>query len=151
MNMIHLRQPNRWTCLPTSFAMVLNITFEEVMSNLCHDGSEIVRPSDPEPNNRKGFIPEEFIHVCDKHGFWCVPCINTYYSEGEFTRGGPLTWILDMIDKYNGVMCGQLSVGKNHAVAWNQVEQRMYDPKGFIYPIDKMKTLMEFWAVVPKR
>ena len=132
--MKHLIQPNRWTCLPTSFAMVLDVPFDLLLQDLGHDGSAIIDSSKPEPYNRQGFAPEEFVRVCYKYGYWCVPV----YDNVE--------WIDFMLKTYTGVVCGELTPGCPHAMAWDRIS--LYDPKGFVYPLGRLKLFTEFWAVI---
>ena len=63
-----LRKPERWMCLPTSFAMVLDLPLSAIFDEIGHDGSQIIWPDLPEPTCRRGFHPQELIHVCLNHG-----------------------------------------------------------------------------------
>ena len=63
-----LRKPERWMCLPASFAMVLDLPLAAIFEEIGHDGSQIMRPDLPEPTCRRGFHPQELIHVCLSHG-----------------------------------------------------------------------------------
>lgn len=58
-----LRQPNRWTCLPTAFAMALDLSVDEMLQHIGHDGSAILWPDLPEPRCRRGFHTQECIRV----------------------------------------------------------------------------------------
>jgi len=59
--MLKQKQPNGWSCLPTSFAMCLDISVEDIFNWLEHDGSQIVFPERVEPFNRRAFHPQELI------------------------------------------------------------------------------------------
>ena len=63
-----LRKPERWMCLPASFAMVLGLPLSVIFDEIGHDGSQIVKPELPEPMCRRGFHPQELIHLCLNHG-----------------------------------------------------------------------------------
>lgn len=54
-------QPNHWTCLPTSVAMLLDKKLETVLDYIGHDGSEIAWPSKPEPQCRRAFHIQEIV------------------------------------------------------------------------------------------
>ncbi len=58
-----LTQPNHWTCLPTSAAMLLNMSLDGVFEYLGHDGSDIVWPDLPEPLCRRAFHIQEIIEM----------------------------------------------------------------------------------------
>lgn len=66
-------QPNRWSCLPTAFAMGIGIPVKQIFDYLGHDGSEIIWPEFPEPKKRKAFHIQEMIDfsltkdVCPVH------------------------------------------------------------------------------------
>ena len=64
-----LRKPERWMCLPASFAMVLDLPLADIFDEIGHDGSQIVWPDLPEPMCRRGFHPQELIHLCLNHGY----------------------------------------------------------------------------------
>ena len=44
-----LRKPERWMCLPASFAMVLDLPLGDIFREIGHDGSQVVWPDLLEP------------------------------------------------------------------------------------------------------
>lgn len=58
-----LTQPNHWTCLPTSAAMLLNMSLDDVLGHIGHDGSEIVWPDLPDPQRRRAFHIQEIVEL----------------------------------------------------------------------------------------
>jgi hypothetical protein len=61
-------QPNRWSCVVTSFAMALGIKVDDLIKSVGHDGSEIVSP-DQGPAGRRGFHVQECIEIAWLMGF----------------------------------------------------------------------------------
>ena len=59
--MLKQKQPNGWSCLPTSFAIALGVPVSDIFDYLEHDGSEEVFPGREEPYNRRSFHPQELI------------------------------------------------------------------------------------------
>lgn len=54
-------KPNRWSCLPASFAMAIGVAFDDIISYIGHDGGQIVAPGYVEPLNRRGFHIQECV------------------------------------------------------------------------------------------
>lgn len=83
-----LGKPNSWSCIATSFAMVLGISVDEFFATLGHDGSEIVNQSLPhDPMRRRGVHIQECILVAMQHGksvtpVELVPQVSTPVSSG---------------------------------------------------------------------
>src|SRR5260221_108718 len=82
------KQPNRWSCLPTAFAMVLDISVKEVITEIGHDGSEIVYPNLEEPKCRRAFHIQELIDFAISIGVSVVPIepLPSSYIEIEEPR-----------------------------------------------------------------
>ena len=68
-----IRQPNKWSCSACAFAMALNLTLEEFINQIGHDGSEIWFPELFEPLCRKGFPFPECIQICLLNGLNVTP------------------------------------------------------------------------------
>jgi hypothetical protein len=68
-----MKQPNRWSCLTTSFAMVLNITYDELIKEIGHDGSKLMWPDLPDPMCRQSFHIQELILCCYRRGLAVIP------------------------------------------------------------------------------
>jgi hypothetical protein len=66
-------KPERWMCLPTSFAMVLDIPVAHLLTEIGHDGSEIIYPELLEPAGRRGFHIQELIEPCLWRNFAVTP------------------------------------------------------------------------------
>jgi hypothetical protein len=59
-----IRQPNRWSCLPTAFAIALDVSYDSIIKAIGHDGSKKIWPGLPEPRCRRSFHIREMIDVC---------------------------------------------------------------------------------------
>lgn len=135
--------PNAWSCLPVSFAMVLDVSVEEIIKQIGHDGSE-----KPYPNSewRAGFHIQECIDVVFSMGY------SVTMIEANPQLIPSLTWsgtprvvqmpgwksneerLQDYLHYFDGVRCGYLKSTKvGHAVAWESLNKRVYDPRGKIY------------------
>lgn len=66
-------KPNRWSCIPTAFAMALDIPVDQFIQEIGHDGNELICPSLPEPAGRRGFHEQECVTAALNHGFACTP------------------------------------------------------------------------------
>ena len=62
-----VRQINKWTCLPAAVATHLfsmcDDPLQEMFDRLGHDGSEVVRQFDQDPQRRRGFHPQEMFEL----------------------------------------------------------------------------------------
>ncbi len=147
-------QPNRWSCLLTATAMVLETDQVQLMSVVGHDGSMILWPDKPEPLNRKAFHIEELQYAALQFGV----ILATFVPEFEYAPGGfgyrhqysfeePFGKILALL---NGILVGSYigQVGHGHAVAWNASERLIYDPSGRRAQIDQFKP-EAFHACIP--
>ena len=146
-------KPERWTCIATSFAMVLGIPVSEFIQDLGHNGSSIIWPSHPEPNCRRGHHIQECIAVCVNRGYAVTPIelfptilrpplfVKTAAlgpTEVELSKpvlfgGEPdFNWVrfVELIKNSEGVLTGY---GRtcHHAVANSY--GRIYDPDGEQY------------------
>src|SRR5262245_26456549 len=57
------KQPNRWSCLPTAFATIADIPVDELITEIGHDGSEIIDSTRKDPFCRRSFHVQEIIDV----------------------------------------------------------------------------------------
>lgn len=145
MNLI--KQPNCWSCLPTSFAMAMDFSIELVIHNLGHDGSEIIWPSYPEPIRRKSFHIQELIRLAYNLRYAVIPFDSIPVMAPE--EDGPehvveLDFETILYNCLRGVITGISPSGSRHAVAWNG--SKVYDPNGTKYDIEEF-TIETLWVV----
>ena len=79
--------PNRWSCLPTAFAIAIGCPIENLIKSIGHDGSEIIWPNFPEPTCRRGFHVQELIAVLYRCGYSVTP-VETFsrIAPNKFTH-----------------------------------------------------------------
>jgi len=153
-----LLQSNRWDCLPTAFAMCMDILPVEIFEYLGHDGSEKLWPELEEPYCYRSFHIEEMIDFALSFMYCPVmvsrsPYYTPKYAFNEDQCANGLHLIsacfpygeqaedrfLNHISRWNAVLLGETKSGKPHAVAWCSDEERIFDPEGFKYPLDEFK------------
>ncbi len=66
-------KPNQWSCSITALAMTLRVTVESLVSQIGHDGSEIIFRDLAEPMCRRGYHSQELIHLAWQYGFTVTP------------------------------------------------------------------------------
>ncbi len=150
-----LKQPNRWSCLPTAMAMITDQSVDMIINQIGHDGSEILWPDLPEPRCRRSFHIQEMVDIALASGRFLMliekspltlsnvevsfdrlgtailakaPHNRLYELYGEMaSRIYPLRRpsLQNYLKEYDALI---LSPG--HAAAWNSTEQLVYDPNG---------------------
>lgn len=152
--MILRKSPNRWSCLATSAAMVLDCSIEYLIEKLGHDGSTIHWPSLPEPFNRQSFHIEELQYVAFGFHKLFVPFVPAFeYNPGADERLPFAKYLFtvaykSMLSRYDGILVGHWSKGHPHAVAWNAKERLIYDPEGSIHDQASAFVTEQFYAAV---
>ncbi len=129
-------QPNGWSCLPTSFAMVLEVDVKDIFGWLDHDGSEIIWPELPEPLCRRAFHIQEMVDYCMAADTMVTPiefcpCLQPTDESLQFVinLNHGLSRIQKYLRTYRGVLAGVLGNGNRHCVAWSH--PYTFDPAQF--------------------
>jgi len=137
-------QPNKWSCLPTAFAMATNRPVDRVISDIGHDGSEIIFPDLDEPYCRRGFHIQELVSVCMFHNTGVIQIELDPVSEAQgHLFKLPVCKRLDYyLVNYNGVLVGTGMSGTPHAVAWDGLN--ILDPNGLQYNIKEFNIELFF-------
>ena len=165
---MNMKTGNGWSCLPCSFAMVLDLSVEEFIKMLGHDGS--AEPYPAYPGQKAGFHEQECIEVAQQLGYACTPI--EIVPQMMPMPGGPIrpiwfpgagdpegaNWqrFLRHLNGSRGVLTGVKqrtnSVKRlGHAVAWDG--SYVYDPQGegFLYRIDEASdfgfTPRNYWKI----
>lgn len=138
--MLAQKNPNAWSCLPTAFAIALDVPVETIISLIGHDGSEITHAGLPEPLNRRGFHPQELIKILveDKMAVTRIELAPTAISTTigircdstkSFDVGG-WAWFKKNLFHSEGVIECRTAVGTGHAMAYLGMGDyaRIYDP-----------------------
>lgn len=146
-----IKQQNRWSCSPCAFAMVLEESYETIVAEVGHDGSEIWWPELREPLRRRGFHLQEFFPSC-LHREYAPVIIETMPASIPFGYPNQAREIdvnidlNDMMSQYCGVLQGIGIKGIFHSVAWDTIT--IYDPNGTIYRHNNFDILL-FVALIP--
>jgi hypothetical protein len=148
------RSPNWWSCLPTAFAITLDIPVRTLIGEIGHDGSELIFPNLSEPYSRRGFHIQELIAPCLVRGnalliVEAVPVVG----NPESNEVVPITFkeenmlrLMKFMAEFIGVVAGENEHGVPHAVAWDT--KFMYDPNKE-EPTEKSDfNIREFFALV---
>lgn len=129
------KTPNAWSCLPTAFAMAMDVPLQSVLDFVGHDGSEIVRAGLPDPVCRKGFHPQEVIRYCLDQGF----AVTRLELASQATPGNAYAatmfdfgWedFFSYLKTEGGVLDTRTSIGLGHAMAFEgHIDHvKVYDP-----------------------
>jgi hypothetical protein len=143
--------PNRWSCLPTAFAIALDVRTGMLIKWLGHDGSRVVRPGLPEPECYVGFHIQELIG----YAWWLGSAVTPFEANprshvgGEAVRiefqGGNAARMLTALHANSGVLTGQsVATGSHHAVAWDG--SKIYNPTGAIQGLEDF-AINTFWLI----
>lgn len=119
-----LKQPSDWSCMPTSLAMLAEVSVEEIFRDMGHDGSA---PDPGGPHGRVAFGGHELVLSAYRRGIWLVPFLRTHPSTGkEFLD---VQTLVGLLERHSGVLCGNWHGNRwGHAVGWNHAELSAYDP-----------------------
>lgn len=144
------KSPNNWSCTLTSFAMALKCPISELLSEIGHDGSEIIFPGLPEPMRRRAFHVQEFIVPCISRDFALVlveaqPVMGSKAGIAKLPTNAKI--LQNFMSKYEGVVFGQIN-NQMHAVAWNG--KIAYDPAGYLHNLGGF-SIREFAALIPTK
>ena len=133
-------QPERWQCAITAFAMALDISVNDLIRAVGHDGGEIIFPDLPEPANRHGHSIHELIWAAIDMGYAVTP-ISVYPaikpapdSMREYAIGTEIgNWRRFRTHVYGSVGVIECYGPKgNHVIAYDH--GRIYDPRGHDFP-----------------
>lgn len=145
-----IRQPNQWSCLLASAAMVLDTDCDTLIKMTGHNGDEIVLPLLPEPARRKGHHLQEIIDCAIKFEYAVTPIEVLPYSTPDGLAEFPVEFpegnkerLLRYMANGKGILTG-LGSQWRHALSWNG--KQIYDPNGFIYFFHDIKIKIDcFW------
>lgn len=139
-------QPNCWSCLPTAFAMALDVPYKDILAFCGHDGSEIVFPDDVELG-RRAFHAQEMMMFAMYRGVFVTPIemrprsVNKYGVLYSLPPQG--LYVRDFLGSHSGVIAGRMQ-GNSHAVAWDG--NLIYDPNGTTYEMNDKISIEIFFA-----
>lgn len=139
------KNPNGWSCLPTSFAMCIDMSVEELITDIGHDGSKIIFPEYDEPFCRRSFHIQELTYALLVRKWAIIPLERNAISA---TIKGSLFKLTDIenkwfqfLEQFNSVFLAHQN-GITHAVAWDK--KQIYDPRGYIMSLE---TFEKTWCI----
>lgn len=145
-----LQSPNRWSCLPTAFAIAAKVPLDRILGLVGHDGSEVIFPDLPEPNGRRGFHIQELVTAALQMGIRPVEIEAHPVREGDYKIEFPTQScddrFLGYLARHVGVLGGVGLLSYNyHAVAWDK--RLVYDPSsGLSYKLNEAPfAASHFW------
>ena len=135
--MKHLTKKRSWECMLYSFAMALEVSPDEIVSYLGHDGSYIVvnKGNQADPYCRAGFHPQEFIdfaYAMQRSKFVApyeiVPVSLVNGEQHAIINPQRMETFEELVKNQQGVITGCCisNRSKHHAVAFSQGE--IHDP-----------------------
>lgn len=115
-------KPPPWSCLVQAWCQVIQWPYWSVIKAIGHDGSEVWWPEQPEPYCRRGFHPQELIHLGDRFGFVTTTFEPVPMSQSLKGHPRPIEGLTDsfikILKESNGVLDGERLDGHSHAIAW---------------------------------
>lgn len=126
---------NQWSCLPKAVASLSNLTLEQLIGYIGHDGSEILYPEREEPLNRRAFSLGEIVSAATRLGEpLMVLDIVEFLPDGRevilFSKEQIRPFLKDC------VLYGEIN-DQMHAVHCK--EFWIYDPNGTAYCLEEFK------------
>jgi len=138
--MQYQKQPNGWSCLPTAFAILLDIPVKEIFEFCGHDGSEKVFSNCSDPHCRRSFHIQEMVEFCLSRQKAVVQISRNFCSQNLGGQKYSITRsredILKLMKEHHGVLTGFVN-GHGHAVAW---VGHIIDPDNLPYDVDNFDT-----------
>jgi len=151
-------QPSRWTCLPTAFAMVMDVPVASLMVILGRDddrGFHVQELLGIAMALGRDFTPFEAAPDMDRAQCWdCegkgwlagVPCTKCGATGFELLPALVLPTFSGLLTCRSGVLVGRrCDTGKDHAVAWCHVTQKILDPERGVYDLELFQ-IDTFWS-----
>lgn len=136
------KMPARGLCLPTAFAMALDIPVESLLTRL-HGWHDVVFPGQPEPLCWRGVHIQELIRIAQDYGYAVTPREMYPQIAGPPGHDAYIVGLdndnpqvfSDVVLLSRGVITGVRSTvlgAVGHAVAYER--GFVFDPNGYEYP-----------------
>lgn len=146
-----ITQPNSWSCLPTAYAMCMDMPLAAIMDMLPHDGSALLRPDseDSSAKNRIGFLTDELDVIALRCGWAPVTlAVDPRLSLDHDARPGfptlsqlmLLSWPRNVVLTVESERLGSPYL---HCVAHDSKTQYFHDPLTGIRPLTELPLLKE--------
>jgi hypothetical protein len=155
-----IKSPTIVGCLPTSLAMVLGRSFQDIIPYFGHDGLKVLWPEAQGIHKYRGFSEWELIEVCYAVGYAClpIPMCPAHYPPNHkekaiaiFNEDQTLERVNRWMDGNIGIIKGYRSADLPHACAWDG--SLVYDPAeprtySFNDPPDVDKIMIDTFYVI---
>ena len=128
-------QPNRWTCLPVSFAMLIGVPHQKILEKLKYEGG----PRD--------FHIQEIIDLLFVLGYstTCIEAFPCFMFDSElWSEEKAEARLKEYLDNNCGVIVGVVN-GHRHAAAWDG--HQVYDPNGTIYGLGDHEWAIRYFYI----
>lgn len=156
------KQPSKFSCLPTSFAIIMGIPVQQFIKCIGHDDVRgfhvqeclsmalaldwVFSPHETEPTIEPAKCPNE---RCD--GGWtngsrieCKECCG----DGVWRLAPRVTEFSTLLANHSGVLTGKLKhIDGYHAVAWDHKIKKCLDPRGIVIGLELFEP-DTFWLAV---
>ena len=143
-------QPNRWSCLATSFGMAFKTSYDKIVTWLKVDPDKVINfdISKDSPNSRRSIGINELIYYGMMHGYLSTPIIPKITNDEQSCM-----YIIDLkqdseLWKYSGVVNVDIPGKPGHAVYWDG--SIIHDPVGVTYSLERLYAkydIFTFWVV----
>jgi len=139
-------KPNAWSCSITALAMTLDIPVSEVITEIGHDGSEIIFPNMDEPMRRRGFHSQELVEIAWHHGYAMTPI--EFFPRLRANNGSETVHIWGesfSTVRFFGAIEGSLGILEGNGRKCQHAVHNFYgnlydpDPSGSVYKVDDHK------------
>lgn len=123
-------QPNNWSCLPTAFASILEVSVKDFINLTGHDGSEVIWPKLASPRCFRSWHVQELIKVCLSLGY-AVTQIDRTVQTAPQPNETPYqicfcNYFYWLIANTTGVVSVMTHKGNGHALAFEN--NHVFDP-----------------------
>lgn len=152
------KQPSPWACLPTSFAMVMQLDAADFVRCIGHDderGFHVQECLTIALSEGWAFVPfeaspevEQVACICSRDGRGCdelhLQCSLCNGTSLRYLKPRTIHW-QDLLQPYHGVLTGKVRGADGyHAVAWDKKLQKCLDPRGIVLGLEAFE-VDTFW------
>lgn len=135
-----IKQPNNYSCMAASAAMLFHYSIEEIYSFVGHDGSQVIHTNLPDPLCFKGIHIQEIIDVADRLSYSMTPIEfepwQTSDGVNEYKIQFPEERFWNHLKDNKGLLIGKAKTHW-HVCAWSG--QHVFDPAGLVYSFSDIK------------
>ena len=139
-------QPNRWSCLPTAFAIITGVLVDELIQHIGHDGSYVAWPKLEPPYCYRAWHIQEIVLACYGLNYAVIP-IDRYGLSSPMIDQDELQ--IDFNSSFSYCLAnyqGVVQTTNSHALAFKN--NHLYNPATGLETSIKSHTLGDtLWLV----